>query len=186
MPTDPLDPILKEAAIDTHLLHRPQLEAIGSTVSRIDPDEFIAAVVFAPGLTWNDNQHRPHDYFEIHSRHWWIDASNADNRLQLVTAIAAAALVNALPLHLSTTWVTQILPTVLTVRSVHRDDTGLHFELRRHPAPQLPPHLADTVNPDDYAEFVRAIERAEPSVPIPGDKGTIEFTSHDGVGADKP
>src|SRR6266511_3750050 len=129
MPTDPLDPNLNEAAIDTHLLHRPQLEAIGSTVSRIDPDEFIAAVVFAPGLTWNDNQHRPHDYFEIHSRHWWIDASHAD--------------------------------------------TGLHFELRRHPAPQLPPHHADTVNPDDYAEFVRAIERAEPSVPIPGDKGTI-------------
>jgi hypothetical protein len=182
MPTDPLDPILEAAAVDTHLLYRPQLEAIGRTVSSIPAEEFIAAVVFAPGLSWNDDQPRPLDYFEIHSRQWRIDASHADNRQHLVISTAAAALVDALHLHLSTTWVIPILPTVLTVGSVRHDETGLHFELQRYPAPPLPPHLADNVNPDDYAEFAREIKRAAPSLHIPVG-GTIEFTRHDGVGA---
>ncbi|HZN76100.1 MAG TPA: hypothetical protein VFC00_31095 [Micromonosporaceae bacterium] len=186
MSTDPLEPILEEAAVDTHLLHRPELEAIGRAVNEIDPDEFIAAVVFAPGLSWSEDQHRPRDYFEIHGRHWWLDASNPDNRVRLVNAITAVALVHALGLNLSTTWVTDVLPTVVTVRSVHRDDTGLHFELRRrHPAAPLPPHLADTVNPDDYAEFVYAIEQAQLGEPVCNGRVTIEFTGHDAMSTDK-
>jgi hypothetical protein len=174
MPTDPLDPVLAEAAVETHLLHRAELEAVGRAVSGVDPDEFIAAVVFAPGLSWS-GQDRPHDYFEIHSRHWSIDVSDAGNRRLLVTAAAAAALVDALRLPLSTTWVTRVLPAVLTVRSVRRDDGGVHFRLRRHPGP-LPPHLSDTINGEDYAGFVSTVETAGPTLTVAG-RGTIEFTS---------
>jgi hypothetical protein len=182
--SDPLDPILATAATAAGQLRRPQVEAIGRAVSSLPPEEFIEAAVLAPGLSWDDGQPRPPDYFEIHSRRWWIDLSHSDTRQHLAIAVTAAALVDALHLHLSTTWVTKVLPSVVAIRCITRDGDGLLFELRRRPAPPLPRHLADTVHPGDYAEFVQAIEEAAASLRLPVG-GTIKFTTHDGTGTDR-
>jgi hypothetical protein len=175
MPTDPLDPILKSAGTDAPLLHRAELQVIGRTVTSLPSDEFIMAATQVCGLSWDDGEPRPPGYFEIHDRRWRIDISGTVNRRRLVTATAAAALVDALRLDRSISWVAQALSAVVTVESVSLDATGLRFRLQRQPAPMVPPHLTDTHNPDDYAEFVRAIRDAAKSLPIPVG-GAIEFT----------
>jgi hypothetical protein len=177
MPTDPLDPILEKADVTSSRIQRAELEAISRCVGTVPAEEFIEAATLAPGLAWDDGQTRPAGYLEIHNRHWWIDVTDAGNRRYLLTAITAAVLVDALCLKFSTSWVTRVLPAVLVVRSASRDNTGLHLDLvRRAAVPPLPPHLADTVNPDDYAEFAAAVEDAAAVLPIRVG-GTVRFTT---------
>jgi hypothetical protein len=178
MPADPLDPILDKADVTSSRIERPELEAISRSVSTRHPAEFFEAVTLAPGLSWNDGQSRPEGYLEIHNRHWWIDVTDAGNRSYLLTAVTAAVLADVLKLHVSTLWVTRVLPELVLVRSVHRDDAGLHLDLVRLAArPRLPPHLADIVNPDDFAEFAAAVEGAAPVLPLPAG-GTVTFTRY--------
>jgi hypothetical protein len=180
VPADPLEPILETADVTSPRIARAELEAIARSVGTRHPAEFFEAVTLAPGLSWNDGHSRPDGYLEIHNRHWWIDVTAAENRRYLLTVIAAAVLVDVLKLHFSTLWVTRVLPAVLVLRSVRRDDTGLHLELARQAAtPPLPPHLADIVHPDDYAEFIAAVDGAEAVLAIPVG-GTVTFTHYAG------
>jgi hypothetical protein len=176
MPTDPLDPILGSAGVTRSRLQRAELEAVCHGVSTVPPEEFIEAVTRAPGLSWDDGQSRPAGYFEIHDRHWWLDVIDPGNRRYLLTVVTAAVLVDALHLTPSIGWVTRVLPTAIVVRSASRDDMGLHLDLLRRAATgPLPPHLADTVNPDDYAEFTSVVAGAAPVLAIPAG-GTVSFT----------
>jgi hypothetical protein len=173
---DALDPVLKGADVDAHLLRRPELEAVGRTVSRLDPDEFIDAAAQVCALSWDDGRTEPPGYFEIHRQNWWIDTLAAENRRGLVDAVTAAALVDALGLPRSTAWVAQVLPGVATVRSISADaPAALCFVLERHPASPLPGHLADDVHPGDYAELAAAIASAAEVLPLPA-SGSIRFT----------
>lgn len=168
MPSDNLDQILLQAGIDATCLERPELDAISRTVSASSPAEYIDAATLADGLGWDNGQARPSGSYEIHNRHWWIDISDAGNRAHLVTVTVAAALVDVIEprLNFSVGWVTVVLPTVLAVRSVRRDEAGLHLDLVRLAAPQLPPALADTVNLDDYADFVATVGAVPPVQPL--------------------
>jgi hypothetical protein len=178
VPTDPLEPILEMAGITSPRIEFPELEAISRGVGTRDPAEFFEAVTLAPGLSWNDGHCRPEGYLEIHNRHWWIDVTAAENRRYLLTVIAAAVIVDVLKLHFSTLWVARVLPEVLVLRSVRHDGTGLHLDLARQAATaQLPPHLADLVHPDDYAEFIAAVEAAAAILTIPVG-GTVTFTPY--------
>src|SRR5919198_5675125 len=105
MPSDSLDPILDYAGTQGPQLHRADLEAVSRTVTTFDPDDFIHTVTRVCGLSWEAGRPRPLDYFEIHGDRWWVDLSAPDNRKQLVVAVAAAALVDALGLTASTSWV---------------------------------------------------------------------------------
>lgn len=160
MPTDPLDPILEQAGVKESCLQQAELTAISRNVSMVSAEEFIEACTYAPGLSWDDGQIRPAGRFEIHNRSWWIDVTDAGNRRYLLVIITAAMLVDALRLDLSTRWVAQIWPSVLGLRSVTRDEAGLHLDLARRATTPLPPQFADDVHPADYAEFAAAIEGA--------------------------
>jgi hypothetical protein len=168
MPTDDLDQILLQAGIEATRLERQELGAISRTVSLGSPAEYIDAATLADGLGWENGQARPTGTYEIHNRHWWIDISDLGNREHLVTVTVAAALLDVIEprLNFSVGWVTVVLPTVLALRSVRRDDAGLRLHLVRLAAPQLPAALADTVNLDDYADFVAAVAAVPPVQPL--------------------
>lgn len=173
MPADQLEPILEKADVTSSRIERPELEAISRCVSTGDPAEFLEAVTVAPGLSWNDGQDRPPGYLEIHDRHWWIDVTDAGNRRYLLTVITATVLADVLKLDVSIVWITRVLPELLVLRSVRRDDAGLHLHLERLATkPQLPPHLADIVNPRDFAEFAAAVAGAATILPVPAG-GTV-------------
>ncbi|MGA5048900.1 hypothetical protein [Streptomyces arboris] len=174
--SDPLDPVLKGADVDAQLLRRAQLEAVGRTVSGLDPDEFIDAATRVCALSWDDERARPPGYFEIHGQNWWIDTSRTENRRGLLHAATAAALVDAAGLPRSTAWVARVLTGVLTVRSVSGNaSTGLCFVLERHDASPLPDHVAHDVHPGDYAEFAIAVATAAEVLPL-SVGGSIRFT----------
>ncbi|MGA4996520.1 hypothetical protein ACPCB7_00675 [Streptomyces arboris] len=174
--SDPLDPVLKGADVDAQLLRRAQLEAVGRTVSGLDPDEFIDAATRVCALSWDDERARPPGYFEIHGQNWWIDTSRTENRRGLLHAATAAALVDAAGLPRSTAWVARVLTGVLTVRSISGNaSTGLCFVLERHDASPLPDHVAHDVHPDDYAEFAIAVATAAEVLPL-SVGGSIRFT----------
>ncbi|MBK3644587.1 hypothetical protein [Streptomyces sp. MBT33] len=175
--SDPLDAVLKGADVDAQLLRRAGLEAVGRTVSGLDPDEFIDAATQVCALSWDDGRARPPGYFEIHGQGWWIDTSGTENRRGLLHAVTAAALVDAIGLPRSTAWVARVLPGVLTVRSISGSaSTGLCFVLERHDASPLPDHLADDVHPGDYAEFATAVATAAEVLSLPVG-GSIRFTA---------
>jgi hypothetical protein len=161
MPNDPLEPILARTDDDTDRLHRKQLADIGKTISRYDPDEFISATARACALTWDDGQPRPPGYLEIHSQRWWIDLSNPANRAHLVTAVVAAALVDAVPIALSAEWVARVLTTAVAVESVTDTEQGLLILLRRVADPALSPDLVRDINAEDYADFLGTIAAAD-------------------------
>ncbi|MEU9171590.1 hypothetical protein AB0D34_27955 [Streptomyces sp. NPDC048420] len=174
--SDPLDPILKGADVDAQLLRRAELEAVGRTVSGLDPDEFIDAATQVCALSWDDERTRPPGYFEIHGQNWWIDTSGAENRRGLLHAVTAAALVDALGLPRSTAWVARVLTGVLSVQSISESaSTGLYFVLERHDASPLPDHLAHDVHPGDYAEFATAVATAAEVLSL-SVGGSIRFT----------
>jgi hypothetical protein len=160
MPVDPLEPILAHAATETHLLHRAELETVSRVISRHDPDEFIYAVTRVCALSWEGDRPRPEGYLEIHSQHWWVDLSVPDTRHKLLIVVAAAALVDALDLTLSTTWVARVLCTAISIESVAVIGTELWIRLHRHAEPRLPDHLEKDIHPSDYAEFIQAITNA--------------------------
>jgi hypothetical protein len=174
MPTDPLDPILEHAQVEGPRVERAQLESVSKAVSAVPAEEFIEAVTYAPGLSW-DGHSRPAGYFEIHNRTWWIDISDPGNRRHLLAVVVAAVVIDVLQLDLSTGWVARAWPGVLAVQSVSREGTGLHIQLGRRPPAPLPRHLKDIVNPDDYAEFEAAVQNAATVLPIRGG-GTVTFT----------
>jgi hypothetical protein len=167
MSADPLDPVLRHVAADDARIDREKLKGIHGVVSRLDAADFIEAVILAPGLEWDHGQDRPKGFLEIHGRQWWIDATGADNRAHILTAITAAALIDALSLQFSAVWVTQVLPGVLTAQSVRFDEAGVYIAVRLHGDPRIPDHLADIVNPRDYDEFVEAVSNAGDYVPLP-------------------
>ncbi|MDX3378475.1 hypothetical protein PV390_29185 [Streptomyces sp. ME02-6991-2A] len=174
--SDPLDPVLKGADVDAQLLRRAQLEAVGRTVSGLDPDEFIDAATRVCALSWDDERARPPGYFEIHGQNWWIDTSRTEDRRGLLHAVTAAALVDAAGLPRSTAWVARVLTGVLTVRSISGNaSTGLCFVLERHDASPLPDHVAHDVHPGDYAEFAIAVATAAEVLPL-SVGGSIRFT----------
>jgi hypothetical protein len=157
MPADPLDPILTHAGVDTPLAHYAEIEAIAQAVSPLDPDGFMDASTRVCGLSWDTDQPRPPDYYEIHRRHWWIDLTHSANRRQLLNVVAAAALVDALDLTHSITWVAKVTPTAFTIESASFTDRRLQLHLNRRPAPALPPELQNTLNPADYADFLHTV-----------------------------
>ena len=174
--SDPLDEVLKGADVDARLLRHADLEAVGRTVSGLDPDEFIDATTQVCARSWDDGRTRPPGYFEIHGQNWWIDTSGTENRRGLLHAVTAAALVDAMRLPRSTAWVARVLAGVLTVRSIGGSaSTGLCFVLERHDASPLPDHLAHDVHPGDYAEFATAVATAAEVLSLPVG-GAIRFT----------
>lgn len=171
---DPLEPVLDQAGARGPRLERAQAEAILKAVSTSPPDEFIEAFTYAPGMSWADGQGQPDDYLQIHNRSWSIDISEPGSREHLLAVVVAVVIADVLRLDLSVRWVARVWPGVLTVLSARRDDGGLHFRLARQPAALLPPHLADIVNPDDFAEFAVAVRSAAGVLPISGG-GTVTF-----------
>ena len=160
MPADPLESILAHVGVDTEKLHRDGLEILGRTITRHEPDEFIDAITRTNALAWDNGEWRPAEYFEIHSRSWWLDLSNHESRQHLLTAILAAALIDALNLTGSIAWVAQIVPDTISINAIDMTDECLHLILICHTNPQLSPHLQEVVNPADHAEFVEAIVNA--------------------------
>jgi hypothetical protein len=175
MTTDELDAILANASVTDSQLQRADLEAICRSVSALPAAEFIEAVTQAPGLSWDDGRTRPAGYFEIHSRHWWIDVSDAGNRQHLLAVTIAAVLVDVLHLDFSIGWVTRIRPTVLVIQSVGRRHDRLQLALGRRGVVPLPPDLTASVNPSDYADFTKAVAGAPAVLPMQGG-GTVTFT----------
>jgi hypothetical protein len=173
MPVDPLEPILAHVDSDADLLHRTELTAIGRAVSSDDPDEFISAAARVCALSWDDGQPRPPGYFEIHSQRWWIDLSTPENRRHLVTAVVAAALVDALDITLSAEWVARVLATAMNVESITTAEHSLLIQLRRVTEPRLSPELERDINREDYADFLDTIAAA---IEQDFTGGTIRFT----------
>ncbi|MFI6467826.1 hypothetical protein [Streptomyces sp. NPDC050538] len=174
--SDPLDAVLKGADVDAPLLRHADLEAVGRTVSGLDPDEFIDATTQVCARSWDDGRTRPPGFFEIHGQNWWIDVSGTENRRALLHAVTAAALVDAMGLPRSTAWVARVLVGVLTVRSIGGSaSTGFCFLLERHDASPLPDHLAHDVHPGDYAEFATAVAAAAEVLSL-SVGGSIRFT----------
>lgn len=177
MPTkDPLDPILAETGTTSTPLGRSDVERLARRLGTASPDEFIDAVVHADGLGWDDGRPRPKGSFEVHNRNWWIDVTDSGNRAHLLAVIVAAALADALRLEPGVLWIARAVPGVVSVAAAGYDSSGLRLLLRRHPAPALPPHLARTVHPGDFAEFVKAVAAAPDAVPLPAG-GTVTFVS---------
>lgn len=171
---DQLDPILRNAGVEAGALRRPELESLAAGVTRIPPDEFISAVVMAPGLGWDDGRTRPAGYLEIHNGGWFLDVADMRNRQHLVDATIAAVLIDALGLPEGTLWVTRVLPAVVEVVSVDQGPRGLVITLCRRPEPRLGEQLSSTVHPLDFQEFVDAVAAAGAEVPVPTG-GTITF-----------
>jgi hypothetical protein len=169
MPSDEPDLVLEHAGVRTTLLRGAELSAISHSFSKVPPEEFIEAVTLAPALSWDGGQGRRPGTFEIHGRDWWLDVSDPGNREYLLVVIAAAVLADALQpsLQASVGWVAQVLPSVLTVRSVHRDGAGPHLDLVRRADPQIPADLVDCVNRQDFADFVAAVDAAPAVLPLP-------------------
>ncbi|HEY1917844.1 MAG TPA: hypothetical protein VGH27_19915 [Streptosporangiaceae bacterium] len=174
MTTDELDAILASANIKGSQIQRTELEAICRSVCAVPAAEFIDAVTQAPGLSWDDGQTRPAGYFEIHSRYWSIDVSDAGNRQHLLAVTTAAALVGALHLNFSISWVTRVWPAALAIQSISWRDDGLHLGLVRQGVTPIPLNLAASVNPSDYADFTKAVDGAPAVLPLEGG-GTITF-----------
>ncbi|HET9899230.1 MAG TPA: hypothetical protein VFQ44_30260 [Streptosporangiaceae bacterium] len=174
MPEDELGPVLDAAGVGAINLRYQELSAISCAVSNSLPDEFIHVITAAPALSWENGESRPPGRFEIHDRRWWLDVSIAANRDYLLTAAVAAALVDAIrpALHFGIGWVAKVLPSVVAVREVRCDDTGLHIGLVRNGGAQVPAELADVINADDYADFVAAVDAIKTELTI-GPGGTI-------------
>jgi hypothetical protein len=160
MPADPLESILAQAGLDTEKLHRDGLEILGRTITRQEPDEFIDAITRTNALAWDNGEWRPAEYFEIHSRSWWLDLSNHESRQHLLTTILAAVLLDALNLTGSIAWVAQVVPDTIGIDAVNMSDERLHLALSCYADFGLPPHLRDIVNPIDHAEFVETVSNA--------------------------
>ncbi|MEU8816701.1 hypothetical protein [Actinoplanes sp. NPDC048796] len=180
MPDDDLDAVFRSAGVDpAHLGPEELARLAGQAASPV------AGLILHPprvaGLF--DAENRPPDFLEIHDREWWLDATDPDGRRYLRTVLAAAAITDALGLFHTLTWVTTVLPATVTVEAVTADDRGVHFVLRRLPAPGLPPELADDINRQDFDEFAATLAGADPTVPL-STGGTVTFADDALLGDD--
>lgn len=176
MTPDPLDPLLARSGSAPSHLGRAELAALHQQVSTEPADEFILASTYAPGLSWDDGKERPPGFFEIHDRHWWVDATRPGGREYLTRLVAGTAIIEALRLSLSIRWVVQVFAAALTIESITVDDAGVRLAVHRYNEPILPAELTDEIHPDDFAEFVEAVTAAPPEIPLPAG-GTIVFTN---------
>ncbi len=173
MPDDPLDPFLEAVGIEPDHVGPDDLGVLGAQVTTGSHEEFILHPTRMSGLI--NDQERPPDYFEIHDREWWIDARQPAARYYLISLIAAAAVGDALGLDHTLSWIFRVLPVTLTVEDATIDENGVRLTVRRRPAPELPPELADDVNPQDFADFTAALTGAAMVVPLSAG-GTVTFT----------
>jgi hypothetical protein len=176
MPDDPLDPFLEAEGVKPEHVGPDELGALGARVTTGSVEEFILHSTRMPGLM--NDQELPPDYFQIHDREWWIDARRPAARDYLITLIAAAAVGDALGLDHTLWWITKVLPVTLTVEGAAVDENGVRLTVHRRPAPELPPDLADDINPQDFADFAVALAGAAEVVPLPAG-GTVIFTTGD-------
>ena len=89
--------------------------------------------------------------------------------------VTSAELVEAFDLQFSISWVIGVFPHTLAVTTIAPAHPGLLLGLHRAGATSLPEHLADTVNAEDFADFLRALADAAAVMPLPVG-GRIAFT----------
>lgn len=174
MPDDDLAAVFESAGVDPTRLGPEELARLAAKITMASSTEMMLLPPRAAGLY--DAQDRPPNFLEIHDREWWLDASELDGRQYLRNLLAAAAIADALGLYHTITWVSTVLPATATVEAVTVTDRGMHFTVARIPSPELPPELADEINPQDFAEFVAALADAGPVVPLPAG-GRVSFTN---------
>jgi hypothetical protein len=175
MPNDVLTQLLAVGGADLAHLGPEELADVARRLTLAPPDEFVLAAARAPGLDWQGAQ-GPADYFQIHDRDWWIDASHQGNRDRLGLLVVAAALVDALRLPSTLEWTAALLPALVSVESATADAAGVHLTLRRRPGAVLPAELADEVHPQDFADLAKAVAEAGSTMALPAG-GTLTFAA---------